>query len=51
MIVLSKFADILQTFFKEVRYGIESCLGGGYIAEPPQVTLTVSYIAKRICSI
>ena len=50
MIVLSKFADILQTFFKEVRYGNESCLGG-YIAEPPQVTLTVSYTAKRICSI
>ena len=49
MIVLSKFADILQAFFK-VRYRIESCLGG-YIAEPPQVTLTVSYIAKRICSI
>ena len=28
MVVLSKIADILQTFFKEVRYGIESCLGG-----------------------
>ena len=41
MIVLSKFADILQTFFK-VRYKIESCLGGGYIAEPPITTYFIT---------